>query len=362
MVTNIPAPYRLPMYELLAGMPGIELKLIFCSGREPNREWDLERLRFPHVFLRERVLTWHGRYIHANPDVWPHLREFAPDAVVTTGFNPTHLIAFAYARLHRARHVAMTDGTAVSEARLSLLHRWLRRGVYRRSEAFIGASAGSFALYRQYGVAEAALYKSHLCADNRAFAAAIRPDRDVDLIFCGRFVAGKLPLFAIDVAAEVGRRIDRRVVLLLVGAGPMEAQMRHAVAAVSRWVDARFAGFARQSALPAHYARCKLLLFPTLFDPWGVVANEACAAGVPVIVSPQAGAANDLVRDGENGRVLALDVDSWAEAAAVLLSDDAAWRRLSRRGLELVQPYTYANAAAGVAAAVGHAVRLEVRA
>ncbi len=358
IVTNIPAPYRLPIYELLAGMPGIELQVFFCSGREPDRDWDLQRLRVVHVFLRERMLTWAGRFIHTNPDVWPRLREFAPDVVVTTGFNPTHLIAFAYAHAHahRVRHVAMTDGTENSEASLSGLHRWLRRIVYARSQAFIGASEGSFALYRRFGVADGALFKSHLCADNPAFAAAMRPERDIDMLFCGRFVASKSPLFAIEVAAAVGRRLARRVVLLVLGSGELEGRMRQAGQDVATWVDVRFGGFARQGELPLHYARSRLLLFPSAGEPWGVVANEACAAGVPVIVSPHAGAADDLVRDHENGRVLPLDVARWAEAAAALLDDGANWERMSRRGLELVAEYTYANAAAGIAAAVVHAV------
>ena len=355
MVTNIPAPYRLPMYELLAALPGIDLQLFFCSGREPDREWDLQRLGVPHVFLRERVVTWYGRYIHTNPDVWPRLRAFAPDVVITTGFNPTHLIAFLFAWMRGARHVAMTDGTADSEVRLSVVHRWLRRRVYGRSQAFIGASEGSFALYRQYGVSEPALFKSRLCADNPAFAVPARP-RDVDLIFCGRFVAGKLPLFSIAVAQSVARRLGRRVVLLLVGSGELDIPMRHAAAQASDEVDAHFAGFARQAELPAHYARSRLMLFPTVGDTWGVVANEACAAGVPVLVSPQAGVAGDLVRDGENGRVLPLEVEAWAEAGAAILGDEATWQRMSRRGLALVRPYTFASAAAGVAAAIGHAV------
>jgi glycosyltransferase involved in cell wall biosynthesis len=360
MVTNIPAPYRLPMYELLAATPGIELMVFFCSGREPDRQWDLRRLDVPHVFLRERFVTWSSRYIHVNPDVWPRLSAFAPDVVVTTGFNPTHLVAFLFAWLRGAPHVPMTDGTADSEAALTGVHRWLRRRVYRRSRAFVGASEGSFALYGQYGVRRTAVFKSELCADNDAFDAAARAERDVDLIFCGRFVAGKLPLFAIAVSRELAQRLGRRVVLLLVGSGDLEARMRQAAQSAGALVDARFAGFARQADLPAHYARSKLLLFPTVGDTWGVVANEACAAGVPVIVSPQAGVAGDLVRDGENGRVLPLDVAQWAGAAATLLQDEATWRRMSRRCVELVAPYTYASAAAGVAAAVAHAVAGEV--
>ncbi len=362
MVTNIPAPYRLPVYELLAATPGIELRVFFCSGREPDREWDLDPLRVPHVFLRERFLTWAGRFIHTNPDVWPRLREFAPEVVVTTGFNPTHLIAFALARLRGARHVAMTDGTADSEAALSAVHRWLRRVVYARSQAFVGAGEGSFALYRSFGVADRALFKSHLCANNAAFAAAQRVARDVDLVFSGRFVAGKSPLFAIDVAARVGQRLGRRAVLLMLGSGELEGEMRRAADESRAWADVRFGGFARQADLPPHYARSRLLLFPTVGDTWGVVANEACAAGVPVIVSPHAGVAGDLVRDGQNGRVLPLVPQAWADAAAALLADETGWQRMSRRARALVDDYTYANAAAGIAAAVAHAVGAEARA
>jgi glycosyltransferase involved in cell wall biosynthesis len=357
IVTNIPAPYRLPVYELLAQVPGIELQLFFCSGREPDREWDLDRLEVPHVFLRERLFSWQGRFIHANPDVWSRLRSFRPAVVVTTGFNPTHLIAFAFARMHGARHLVMTDGTVRSESQLTSVHRWVRRRVYRHTEAFIGASQGSFELYRQYGIPDRSMFKSHLCANNEAFAAAARTrgERDVDLIFCGRFSAGKLPLFAIEVAAAAAQRLGRRVRLLLVGAGDLDASMRREADRVADRVDAHFTGFAKQAELPGHYARARVLLFPTVGDTWGVVANEACAAGLAVIVSPQAGVAGDLVLDGVNGHVLPLDAARWADAAAKLLGDADAWARMSAQSVEQVRPYTYANAAQGLADAVGQA-------
>lgn len=357
VVTNIPAPYRLPIYERLASMPGIELRLFFCSGREPDREWDLDPLRVPHCFLRERVLSFRGRFIHFNPDVWAQLRAFGPALVVTTGFNPTHLFAYAFSRRHGAQHIAMTDGTAMSESRLTALHRWVRRQVYAHTDAFVGASEGSFALYRQYGIGDDRLFKSHLCANNAAFAgnAKARRPRDIDFIFCGRFVAGKLPLFAIEVAAATARRLGRRVRLLLVGSGELEAAMREAAEGARDQVESEFAGFARQADLPGHYARARVLLFPTVGDTWGVVANEASAAGVPVIVSPQAGVAGDLVRDGENGHVLPLEVARWADAAAALLGDPTIWQRMSEAGLRAVQSCSYDNAARGLAAAIAFA-------
>jgi glycosyltransferase involved in cell wall biosynthesis len=352
IVTNIPAPYRLPMYELLAAKQGIELGLFFCSDRESDREWDLNHLDVPHVFLRPHVLKWRHRYIHANFDLWPALDSFQPDVVVTTGFNPTHLFAFWFACVRGLRHVAMTDGTAASESSLTFIHRWIRRFVYRRTQAFVGASEGSFELYRQYGLPVSAIFKSQLCANNAAFAETTAVPREFDFIFCGRFVEGKLPLFAIEVAVDTSRRLGRRVRMLFVGSGPLESQMRQATDTAAEHVEAHYAGFARQAELPGHYARAKLLLFPTLGDTWGVVANEACAAGVPVLVSQRAGVAGDLVRDGENGRVLPLEAAVWAEVAASLLTDASQWERMSASALRAVVPYTYANAAEGLALAL----------
>ena len=44
-----------------------------------------------------------------------------------------------------------------------------------------------------------------------------------------------------------------------------------------------------------------VLVFPTLADEWGLVVNEALAAGVPVLGSLYSQAVEELVRDGENG-------------------------------------------------------------
>ena len=69
LVVNEPPPYRITVFNRLAALPGIDLRVIFCCRREPNRQWNLPRMEFDHVFLRERIRTVHGRYIHNNPDV-----------------------------------------------------------------------------------------------------------------------------------------------------------------------------------------------------------------------------------------------------------------------------------------------------
>ncbi len=361
IVTNIPAPYRMPVYEILAVDVQIDLKVIYCSGREPDRKWDLRAARFEQMHLCERFINYRGRFIHFNPDVWGTLSSFRPDVVITTGFNPTHLLAYAYARRYGAKHVAMTDGTLGSEEKLSQLHRWIRRGVYAGTQSFIGSSNGSFDLYRAYGIDDARYYKSHLCADNTAFFAAPAVEKRYDFIFCGRFVAVKNPLFVLEVARQVATRLGRRITVAFVGSGEMEVEMRSAAAEISEQVEAVFPGFATQDELPQLYGSARIFMFPTRWDPWGVVANEACAAGLPVLVTPVAGSAGELVRDGENGFVLPLDLERWVDAAITLLSDPDMYARFSVRSRELVGEYTYENAALGIRNAALAAVGREKR-
>jgi glycosyltransferase involved in cell wall biosynthesis len=356
MVTNIPAPYRLPIYERVVKHQDIDFCVFFCSGREPDREWDLQEAAFKQVYFKEKFITYRNRYIHCNPDAWSALKAFRPDVIVTTGFNPTFLVAYLYARLHGARHVAMTDGTAFTESGLSFVHRLVRRVVYGGSRAFIGASEGSFKLYRCYGVSDASMFQSHLCADNDAYRPVPPGVKRHDFVFSARFIEAKNPLFAMDVAAGTARRLKRRLSLLLLGSGEMEGPMREKAEAIREHVDVTFAGFVKQADLPAHYASARILLFPTAIDTWGVVANEACAAGLPVLVTPMAGVADDLVVDGDNGFVLPLDEARWTDACTRLLSDARMYERFARASVDRVARFSYDHAAQGICDAVRHVV------
>lgn len=351
LVTNTPPPYRVPVFQRLGNMSDIALQVIFCARREPNRQWDLPPLDFDHVFLRERFVTVNGRYIHNNPDVIPALQRFAPDVIITDGFNPTHLYAFGYAWVKGLPHLVMTDGTDISEQGLSLLHKTVRRFIYARSSAFMPASAGGQRHYESYGIPHERCFTSCLCINNKAFAPQPDQKKSFDFIFSGRIEEVKNPLFAVQVAAETARRLQRKVSILLAGSGSLLDSVRATAEANKDLIAATFHGFAAQNELPDLYRSSRLFLFPTLWDPWGVVANEACAAGLPVLVTPAAGVSGELVRDGENGFVCELNTDIWAEKASLLLSHQDIWDDFSRRSLHLVGEYTYDNAADGIAQA-----------
>jgi glycosyltransferase involved in cell wall biosynthesis len=348
IVTNIPAPYRTPIYTKLAETLGNYFLVIFAARTEPNRSWDLGELKFNHLFLNENITEKSDgfNYVHNNFDVIKHLQTFNPDVVISTGFNPTHLYSWLYTKLFRKKHIPMTDGTIASEKHLSWLHRIVRTIVYKTSHAFLGASKSSKELYKSYGIKGEKIFQSHLCVENERFRNEYNHnDRPYDLMFSGNFIDIKRPVFFAEVVSKVEKRF-KGIKVLILGDGPLKNEFMMMMNASG--VDYDYPGFVQQSELPSYYGKTKLFLFTTKHDAWGVVANEALASGTPVLVTPHAGVAGDLVQDGDNGYVLEPDSDVWAERIIELLENSEQWQKLSENSMESVKEYTFYNAAKGI--------------
>ena len=349
LITNIPAPYRVPVYDRLAAELGRDFRVFYMASRA---DWEHAKLGHASVFLEGRSFVRRDgvRDLHVRWGLLRKLRELGPDVVVTGGFNPPMLLAALYGMRGGRRHVAITDAWPGSEADLSPIHRGLRRLVYARSAAFAGASEKSLELFRSYG-ASTNLFLTPLSSDNEAFARVAGPleDRPYDVGFVGRMIPRKVPLFFADVVKEVARRRGR-VRALVVGGGELQDATRQALEDAAG-VDVDFTGAVEPRELPELYAQMKLLCFPTDGDAWGLVANEASASGMPVVTCAKAGCAGELVRDGETGRVVPLTVTAWADAVSKLLADGASLRTMGHAARRAVDRYTFDAAADGILAA-----------
>lgn len=60
-------------------------------------------------------------------------------------------------------------------------------------------------------------------------------------------------------------------------------------------------GFIGYQDIGDWYGMANALIHPALQEPWGLVVNEACAAGLPILCSRTVGAGCEMVRDGQNG-------------------------------------------------------------
>ena len=103
---------------------------------------------------------------------------------------------------------------------------------------------------------------------------------------------------------------------MLLGDGPLRAEVESRVAGLGLTGEVLLPGFRQYHELPVFYGLAGAFVHASATEPWGLVVNEAMAAGLPVLVSERCGCAPDLVREGVNG--LTFDPSSVAELAGLM--------------------------------------------
>ncbi|WP_411875727.1 glycosyltransferase [Vulcanococcus limneticus] len=89
--------------------------------------------------------------------------------------------------------------------------------------------------------------------------------------------------------------------LRLIGAGPLQADLEEAIARVPDPSRVQLHPFQQLSELAASYAQASAFVLASSSDQWGLVVNEAMAAGLPCLVSSACGCAADLIEHGRTG-------------------------------------------------------------
>jgi D-inositol-3-phosphate glycosyltransferase len=182
-------------------------------------------------------------------------------------------------------------------------------------------------------------------------AAGFAPDERVVLAI-GRIE----PLKGLDILIRaLGDMSDRTgVVLAIIGgddrAEPEVARLR-AIAHEAGVADAvRFLGARPHEDLPAYYNAADVVVIPSFYESFGLVAVEAMASGVPVVASRVGGLASTVV-DGRTGYLVPWRCpEPFAEKIELLLRNEPLRRSLGAAARERMRGYSWDAVTEGVAA------------
>lgn len=318
LLTEIPAPYRIPLFNALANR--VELRVLFLAASNPHRPYRLheEELQFDWQFLPGTDVEVGGRWIVINRGLVRRLR--SADALLLGGWNqPTFWEALAYGRTTRTPTYVWVESTRHDSpvGTNSRSKRMFARSVTgilvpgRKSAEYARALAPGARLTVAPNAVDNALFASR-AADREALRAEMGLDR-CTFLYVGRLSPEKGVQILVRAFAEVDG-----ATLVIAGAGPEEAALRAAAPG-----GVRFLGNVERDELPRWYAAVDALVVPSLADTWGMALNEAAAAGLPLVAAEGAGGAWELVEDGVNGfRVPSGDVAALAEALRRLVADE----------------------------------------
>lgn len=238
-----------------------------------------------------------------------------PDVVAIPGWSHrAALSALSWCLTHRKPAIVMSASTARDEVRVWWKETIKSRLVRSFSTALAGGTAQKSYLTK-LGMPEERIFVGYDVVDNDHFSRGADNARrgEVELrhqlglpqqyfLASNRFLPKKNLITLLRAYEDYRMRAGHQAwSLVLLGDGPLRHDIIKFIETAGLGDSVMLPGFKQYNELPVYYALAGAFLHASTAEQWGLVVNEAMAAGLPVLVSRNCGCVPDLVQDGLNG-------------------------------------------------------------
>ena len=316
-------PYHLARLQAAAALfsaRGIAVHGIEVAGTDSVYAWDAA----PGAdgFARHTLFPASAYEDHSPREiasaVMALLERLQPGAVAINGWGvPEARAALRWARRRGTRAVVMSEtldpGPGRNPAK-ELAKRWL---VGQFGAALVGGRPHADYVER-LGMPRDRVFRGYDVVDNEHFMRGADAARANDArlraelalppryFFCNtRFLPRKNIAGVLRALALHRKRLgDRAWSLVISGSGETEASDRALARELGPALGpgaVTWTGFLQYPELPARYGLASAFVHAATHEPWGLVLNEAAAAGLPLLSSRAVGSAHELLEEGRNG-------------------------------------------------------------
>jgi glycosyltransferase involved in cell wall biosynthesis len=197
-----------------------------------------------------------------------------------------------------------------------------------RVSAFVAVSRFVARVHARHGI-EATVLPNFVSYGEGELEPPLPFDDRFGIVFLGRLRPEKGALDVVELAQRVPA-----IPVTVVGSGDLEAAIRHEAA---RLPNLHVAGFVPDPDVRETLRRARVVVIPSRCQDAGpLVPLEAMSHATPVVAYAMGGL-GEYVIDAGGGRVVPVDVEALARAAAEIHDDRATWQVLSERGLDAVE-------------------------
>jgi len=347
IVTNIPNHYRIPLFNALHLQlkdEGIQLKVIFGAAGYAFRKHkiDLSNCQFEYEILKEKGnknanISYSGLY--------QKLKREEPSKIVVSGFNLGTLKCFMYAWRFSKPLIIWSGSVEIGNRKTPWYKKTFRKLMIRQATGLIAYGSLAKLNMIKLGAQPQDVTAIGNTVDTGFFEKEVQKLRSQNkeekkvksLLYLGYLTPLKNLYPLIDLIEQLSLQRED-FVLDIVGDGECREELEKEVEQrkMSRFVV--FHGFKQKAEVPYYLAKADVFLFQTEADIWGLVLNEAMVSALPSLVSKRAGAAIDLIKEGETGFVVDFhEIDNVLEKLNWLLDHPIEAKRIGENAAELIK-------------------------
>ena len=315
VVTNIPNPYRIPLFNemwRLCNDRKIEFKVIFGAQNYARRKFvlDMNDCLFPYEILDSQKINFGNleKIVFTYKGLLNALAKEKPDCIIINGFSVGTLRLWWRSWFTKTAYIIWSGTVKSRGGKFSFLRILQRKMLRRRAAAFVAYGQRAKEYLQELGAASEKIFIARNTVDTRFFSEQTDRERlklspDVlrlHFTYVG-FIIRLKNLQQLLKAVKILSLQRTDFVLDLIGDGQDKVYFEDYVKANQLEKVVHFAGFVQKSNLPTWLAKSSCFVFPSNYDIWGLVVNEAMAAALPCISSVNSGVTVDLIEDGKNG-------------------------------------------------------------
>lgn len=324
LITNIPTPYRVPLYEKLAEK--IDLTVYFTNVsksdekfkiNDKRREWEISgNYKFKFKFLPGFTIYGpSGINYDVNPSIFKELRKNKYDIVILGGYNTfTTQITFLLCKLKQIPLIMWASSTKNENTMARKLSKPLIKFIVRNCGGFVAYGTKAKEYMVSMGVDENNIFIATNVGNVDFFmreSEKNRSKRDIianklkintkfNILYVGALSERKGTKYLIE-AYKRFKQSNQEWGLILVGNGPEKEAL---LSSSENVADIHFVEFVQPEFLPNYYSIADIFVIPTSSDPFSIVVSEAMASELPVISTFANGASTDLIFENYNGLVI----------------------------------------------------------
>lgn len=344
-ITNLPSPYRVDFFNELGKMVDLTVCYERKSSSERDEKWINQSKRtYTEIYAVAKNI---GVDRSVGLGIAKELKQ-KYDYVIITGFSsPSVILAILYCQIHNIPYIMEDDGGLVNP--YGEKHKLIKKLLLRKVLAYFTTTDENIYTMIQLGVKENAIYKYPFSSVmNKDIEEEILKKKNVNQI------RKLLDIKEKKVVLAVGQFIDRKgfdVLLKAFSGMPADCGLYFVGGKpTGQYLDivtkkdiknVHFIGFKSKNELKDYYAAADIFVHPTREDIWGLVVNEAMAAGLPVITTNRCGAGLELIRNNENGYLIEVeDVEHLREKMKIILYNDELKRTMEENAIATIANYT----------------------
>ena len=283
---------------------GIELTR---SGVE--YEWKTQLEKFPGSIisvLGEQSLE-QVKFTHLLQILSKILSQINPDVVAIAGyFRPAMLAVLLWCLWNKKSPILLSESKE-DDAHRDWFKETAKSFLIKRYQAALVAGKPHKRYLNQLRMSTNAIFCGYDVVDNDVFhPSKIRclspPLNRPYFLTINRFIEKKnLPFLLSSYAAYRQQAGSHAWDLILCGDGELRPDLEKRITELNLQDFVHQPGFLQQNELLPYFAHAQCFIHASIQEQWGLVVNEAMAAGLPVLVSNRCGCFEDLVSEGVNG-------------------------------------------------------------